>query len=121
MGAGSAVAGLVDGDGGHSVPSVHRPCPGVSWRHGASTGERWWEVEAWCVGASSCSGVPVASPCASCRAWAFSGRVWARLGPVNADVVLVKGKHGQLQEGQGRAADMVRGDGCERRVEEHGE
>jgi hypothetical protein len=50
------------------------------------------------------------------------GRLWARLGTrllVNADVVLVKGMHGQLQEGQGESVDMVRGDGCERRGGEH--
>jgi hypothetical protein len=44
-----------------------------------------------------------------------AGRVWARLGPVNADVGLVRGKHGQLQEGQGRADDMVEWPGWERR------
>jgi hypothetical protein len=44
-----------------------------------------------------------------------AGRVWARLRPVNADVVSVKGVQGQHQEGQGKSNDMVRGDGCERR------
>jgi hypothetical protein len=61
---------------------------------------------------------PVASRVASVRVLArvdVAGRVWARLGPVNADVDLVRGKHGQLQEGQGRADDMVEWPGWERR------
>jgi hypothetical protein len=58
------------------------------------------------------------------RVLASVGILWACLGARglgDVDVVLVKGVHEQLQESQGKAADMVRGDGCERRVEGHGE
>jgi hypothetical protein len=82
--------------------------------HGESEGRR----EA--MGHSGVLSRPGLPACASWRAWTFSGRVWARLGPVNADVVLVQGRHGQLQEGQGKSNDMVRGDGCERRKGWHG-
>jgi hypothetical protein len=88
----------------------------------ARAGERVWEIEGTVATrlvpgesegrreATGHSGVlsrPGLPACASWRAWTFSGRVWARLGPVNADVVLVKGLQGQHQEGQGRSVDMV--------------
>jgi hypothetical protein len=44
-----------------------------------------------------------------------AGRVWARLGPVNADGVLVRGVQGQHQEGQGKLGDMLMWPGWERR------
>jgi hypothetical protein len=50
-----------------------------------------------------------------------SGRVGSRQFLAGGDVNLVKGLQGQLQEGQGKSIDKVRGGGCERRVEEHGE
>ena len=49
-----------------------------------------------------------------------SGRVGSRQFLAGGDVNLVKGLQGQLQEGQGKSNDMVRGDGCERRKGEHG-
>jgi hypothetical protein len=64
---------------------------------------------------------PEASWCAS---WRAAGRVWACLGARGlggVDVILVNGLQERLQEGQGKAEDMVRGDGCERRRGWHGE
>ena len=54
------MAGLVDGDDGHSVSVVKQSCLGVSWWLGAGTDERRGQVVAWSVGATSCPGVPVA-------------------------------------------------------------
>ena len=64
---------------------------------------------------------PEASWCAS---WRAAGRVWACLGARGlggVDVILVNGLQEQLQEGQGKAADMVEWLGWERRGGEHGE
>ena len=72
-----AVAGLVDGDDGHSVSAVKRSCLGVSWWLGAATGERRWQVEAWSVGATSCPGVPVAFAVRALACACASGHVWA--------------------------------------------
>ena len=62
---------------------------------------------------------PEASWCAS---WRAAGRVWACLGARGlggVDVILVNGLQEQLQEGQGKAADMVEWLGWERRGGEH--
>jgi hypothetical protein len=57
------------------------------------------------------------------RVLASVGILWACLGARGLGSVvvnLVQGVHEQLQESQGKAADMVRGDGCERRKGWHG-
>ena len=72
-----AVAGLVDGDDGHSVPAVKRSCLGVSWWLGAGTDERRGQVVAWSVEATSCPGVLWRASVHALACARVTGHVWA--------------------------------------------
>jgi hypothetical protein len=108
-------AHVVDGGVTYRVPAARWSCLGGCRVHGECVGERER------TGGGQHDGGqrrPVASRFASVRVLARVGVSGRGLGAqllVNADVVSGQRVHGQLQEGQGRSIDKVRGDGCERR------
>jgi hypothetical protein len=88
----------------------------ASWRGDWGLGTVRGGVRRWGTAAfRRVQGCHRARPGAGERLLGASGRGLDEQLLVNADVVSGQRVHGQLQEGQGRSADKVRGDGWERR------